>query len=117
MKLNIEPTQISAPGAPPPNVTCQDLYSTSALNITWDAIPQDQENGYLVGYIIKYRLIRQSGKDLPKDDSEVTVIFDRFVFAHEITGLVPYGIYQIDIYGYAKEGDGPMATIFGGKRI
>ncbi|XP_066928617.1 uncharacterized protein [Clytia hemisphaerica] len=101
------------PGAPPPNVTCQDMYSTSAINITWDAIPEDQENGYLVGYTIKYRLIRQSGKDLPKDDSEVTVVFDRFVFAHEITDLVPYGIYQVDIYGYALEGDGPIATIFG----
>lgn len=40
----------SAPGVPPPNLQIYDRYSTDSVNVSWNAIPKEQENGYLVGY-------------------------------------------------------------------
>jgi len=42
----------TAPGVEPPNIQFDDFYSSHSINVTWDAIPQEEENGYMVGYKI-----------------------------------------------------------------
>ena len=106
---------ILAPIIPPPNVTSTDRYSTSKVSLTWDEIPEEFQRGYMVGYKVRYQLVRQSGQDITVGNPPVLVEFDRFVFAHEITGLLPYAEYKIDVFGYAFEGDGPEYTYIAGK--
>ena len=84
-------------------------YSTDRVNVSWGAIPKEQENGYLVGYKITYHLVRQGGKDAPRGVLPRTLTFDRFTFWHEVTELQAYAEYNIKVFGYAKEGDGPEA--------
>jgi len=60
-------------------------------------------------------LVRQSGQDISVGNSPVLLEFDRFVFGHEITGLLAYAIYKIDIFGYSNPGDGPEYTFLAGK--
>lgn len=62
------------------------------------------------GYKISYRLMQQSGRDESVGSPVITLEFDRFVFGHEIINLKPYAQYEIKIYGYANEGDGPAST-------
>jgi len=50
-------------------------------------------------------------------NAPVLLEFDRFVFEHEITGLLPYAEYKVDIFGYAFEGDGPEHTYFAGENL
>ena len=104
-----------APGVPPPNVTLYDRYEVDAIRITWDAIPLEDENGYMKGYKIRYQLVRRGGVDVTVGNPPIIVTFDRFVFAHEIKGLLNYAQYKVEVYGYANEGDGPKHTMIAGK--
>ena len=99
-----------APIIPPPNITVSQRYSTENIRLTWDEIPERYQRGYMKGYKISYRLIRQSGRDAPIGSPVRVLQFDRFVFAHEILDLKPYAEYEIKLYGYADEGDGPAST-------
>jgi len=115
--LHISLLLILAPIIPPPNVTNIDRYSTNKLRLTWDEIPEQYQRGYMVGYKIRYQLVRQSGQDISVGNAPVLLEFDRFVFEHEITGLLPYAEYKVDIFGYAFEGDGPEHTYFAGENL
>ena len=106
---------ILAPGVPPPNVTVSDLNSTAYVKYSWDAIPLEDENGYMEGYKIRYQLVRRGGVDVTVGNDPVTLTFDRFVFAHTIANLDPYSEYKVEVFGYSKEGDGPAHVSYARK--
>lgn len=61
----------------------------------------------MTGYKIRYQLVRRSGMDVDVGNPAIVLVFDRFVFAHTITGLEPYSEYKVEIFGYSSVGDGP----------
>ena len=102
-----------APEIAPPNTTVHDHYSTAEMLITWDAIPKDLENGYLLGYRLFYKRYQEAGLDLI-GEKFVDVILDRFTLSYKMTGLQSYTKYEIHIYGYSAYGDGPNLIVYGG---
>ncbi|XP_068682562.1 uncharacterized protein [Montipora foliosa] len=47
-------TQPGAPGCPPPNIRLETVQSTNLL-VRWDPLPQECDNGELLGYKVYYR--------------------------------------------------------------
>ena len=107
---------ILAPEIAPPNTTVYDHYSTTEMLITWDAIPTDLENGYLLGYRLFYKRYQEAGLELVGEEF-IDVILDRFTFQYKMTGLQSYTKYEIYIYGYSAAGDGPTLIVYGGNVV
>ena len=71
----------------------------------------------MVGYKIRYQLVRRGGIDITLNNPPVVITFDRFVFNHEITGLLSYSDYKVEIFGFAPTGDGPSHTVIASRLI
>ncbi|XP_057314721.1 uncharacterized protein LOC130655923 isoform X2 [Hydractinia symbiolongicarpus] len=103
-------TAFDAPGVAPPKVAWEDRFSSYQIKISWNPIPAEEENGYVVGYKIKYTLIRQADRDVTVGEKPSVKEVDRFTFSTYIDGLSPYSMYKFEIFAFAKEGDGPVFT-------
>ena len=109
--------QIVAPGVPPPGARMNDHIASDSIKLSWSAIPEEEENGNMKGYIVTYQIVRQSGIDTAVGNHIDVVKLDKHTFSFDIKGLVPYTDYRITLYGYANAGDGPKKTFVGGKKL
>ncbi|XP_057313806.1 uncharacterized protein LOC130655123 isoform X2 [Hydractinia symbiolongicarpus] len=109
MELKVR-TAEGAPGVPPPDVSWEDRFSSYRIKITWNPIPAEEENGYVVGYKMEYVLVRQADIDVTVGETLSVKEVDRFTFSAYIDDLSPYSMYKFKIFAFAKEGDGPAFT-------
>ena len=85
------------PGDPPQNVTGYNTSSTS-INVTWNEVPEDKQNGDIIRYTVMYN---KTTNVINK--SEVTEKF------FELKVLDKYTIYDIKVLAATKIGDGPAS--------
>ncbi|XP_071813143.1 protein sidekick-1-like isoform X3 [Apostichopus japonicus] len=88
-------------------------YTTTAVNVTWQAPPADTFNGALLGYQIIFR-------KLP-DGSEVKrLIEDPHAVHKSLENLLIFQDYEITVAAYNKIGTGPLSrpwTVFVGEAV
>ena len=88
------------PDAAPGNFKVSSSSSLS-LDISWDAIPADKQNGKLLGYYIYYKI------DGSATESNKTVGPDKL--SDQLTGL-EFATYVVRMVGYTAVGVGPSTT-------
>lgn len=93
----ILPRLFIGPDAPPQNVTGYNISSTS-INVTWNEVPEDKQNGDIIRYTVMYN---KTTNVINK--SEVTEKF------FELKVLDKYTIYDIKVLAATKIGDGPAS--------
>ena len=80
------------------------LESNSALtlDISWDTIPQDQQQGKLLGYLIHY--------EPERSDFEKNVTVGPNTLSYRIAGL-EFASYSVIVAGYTKVGVGKFTDV------
>eukprot|EP00795_Rhopilema_esculentum_P012024 gene12024-2609_t len=103
-------TPEGAPLISPPNFAIKpNSISTTSLVVTWAGISDDDANGILLGYKIRYTLIKVSGQDSVGERITKVIDLDRFTFLYKITGLQSYTTYEVSVSGYTGGGEGPYS--------
>ena len=99
-----------APTKPPTNFTCHVLSSIKVL-CEWQEIPPDSVNGYLLDYIIKYKIYNQDPNDLLLNQANSWYSFNLSMSSRRtiITNLTKFTRYQFQIHGYTGGGEGKAA--------
>ena len=94
----------------PPNCAIKpNSISTTSLVVTWDGISDDDANGILLGYKIKYTITEVSGQDYVGERITKVIDLDKFTFVYTITGLQSYTTYEVSVSGYTGGGEGPYS--------
>ncbi|XP_038069656.1 protein sidekick-2-like isoform X2 [Patiria miniata] len=99
---------VATPSAAPSNVGASG-GSASSLRVTWDALPEEAQNGGLQGYKITYwetptelRIARAAPikytKTFPSQDTEAS-----------LDGLKCFTEYSLTVIGFNSAGDGPAS--------
>jgi len=101
----------------PPNAKLNDFISTSSIQVTWDGLHEDDVNGILQGFKLKYRVLQTSGKPAKdaKEKLELTVGADKRSFS--LGNLISYSRYEIRLAAFTSVGDGPWVTLVGGTMV
>ncbi|XP_047125702.1 uncharacterized protein LOC101241605 isoform X1 [Hydra vulgaris] len=87
------------PERPPPYAYTFSPSSTE-IYIEWTDIPEEYQNGPILGYKIKYKIYINS--------ESFQMVEAQFGFnAFTIKNLRPFTLYLVEVYGYNVNGDGP----------
>lgn len=88
----------------------EQRISTSIVIANWAKIPDDQVNGRLLGYKLKYTITLIADKATVGAPVTKIIILDKYTFRHKIHGLQSYTTYDVSVAGYTAAGDGPYST-------
>ena len=91
------------------------MYSTTKLNLSWSALPEEFHNGDLVGYRFFYFMASQGGVDVAGNQRKIIIQVDKFTLSYVIEGLESYSQYEVQLYAFSKYGDGPPIVLTGCK--
>ena len=90
------------PDRAPPNMQVWTPHST-ALEVSWDDVPDAHKNGIIRGCKVRYTEITENGssviKDLPAEQRSLRIV-----------GLNKYTLYNITVLAYTSKGDGNLAS-------
>ena len=87
----------------PPTITSAMATSSTSITVQWTA-STDDGGSPLISYVVQYRL---SGEEAAPFN-EVT--FGNDVFTMTITGLTPYGLYEVRVLGENLVGRGDSSA-------
>ena len=90
------------PGAAPSNVTATFTSSTSIL-VQWDEVPEDKQHGRIQYYTVIW-------KRIPGGVPQVTEDVDASMQQFELTNLVKYTEYSIQVLAATRIGKGPHSN-------
>ena len=94
------------PGAAPSNVTAKNTSSTSIL-VKWDEVPKDKRHGIIQSYTVIWK--RVPGVHEPMVEYE-PMVQDTPTLQFELTNLVKYTEYSIQVLAATRIGKGPAST-------
>ena len=89
------------PALPPAEITAHTESSTSIM-LSWNPVPPGHENGVVLGYKILYV---DQDETQPKLNSTVEANVSSF----EVTGLMTFTNYCIQVLAFTRKGDGNMS--------
>ena len=92
----------SVPGAAPSNVRANFTSSTSIL-VEWDEVPKDKRHGIIQYYTVIW-------KRIPGGVPQVTEDVDASMQQFELTNLVKYTEYSIQVLAATRIGKGPHSN-------
>nr|XP_027812023.1 protein sidekick-1 isoform X1 [Marmota flaviventris] len=92
-------TRESVPSAAPENVSAQAVSSTQIL-LTWASVPEQDQNGLILGYKILYR-----AKDLDPEPRSHTVRGNHTRSAL-LAGLRKFVLYELQVLAFTRIGNG-----------
>ena len=90
----------SVPGAAPSNVRAKNTSSTSIL-VQWNEVPEDKRHG-----IIQYTVIWKRVQGEGRQETDVDNSMQQF----ELTNLVKYTEYSIQVLAATRIGKGPASV-------
>ncbi len=93
---------ITEPRMAPTNVAVVRV-NTTALNISWDPIPIETAQGFILQYLVAYQI--QDGTNAR------SVLVDSTVNFVIINNLTPGGLYGATVAGITSVGEGPESSI------
>ena len=88
------------PGAPPEDVEGRHINSTSIL-VTWGEVPLDKQHGKINEYTVIYKESEGGAEREKRLDSPTRRI--------ELTDLIEYTVYDIQVLAATVKGDGPRS--------
>ena len=91
---------LTAPMRPPPAITSYNTSSTS-LEITWQAVPDEFANGNIIGFKLSYRKAEES--------NAITMDLCSEKFQFSLENLTIYTNYCIQLSAFTKSGIGNMS--------
>ncbi|XP_048186046.1 protein sidekick-1 isoform X1 [Perognathus longimembris pacificus] len=98
-------TRESVPSAAPANVSAQAVSSTQIL-LTWSSVPEQDQNGLILGYKILYR-----AKDLDPEPRSHAVRGNHTQSAL-LSGLRKFVLYELQVLAFTRIGNGvPSAPL------
>jgi len=89
------------PDEPPAGITAQASSSTS-LTVSWNSVPLGHENGVVIGYKVIYI-------DAAETQPKLNVSVEFNVSSVDITGLLVYTNYYIQVLAFTSKGDGNVS--------
>ncbi len=92
----------SVPEVAPSNVAARSTQPTE-LYVQWDETPYEYFNGLPLGYVVQYKLYKESVF------STVEVIYGRTSLT--LNGLKPYSLYIVTVEAYTASGSGPPSPV------
>ncbi|XP_028913332.1 protein sidekick-1 isoform X2 [Ornithorhynchus anatinus] len=92
-------TRESVPSAAPENVSVEAVSSTQIL-LTWAAVPEQDQNGLILGYKILYK-----AKDLDSEP-QTYVVRGNHTQSVLLAGLRKYVLYEIQVLAFTRIGNG-----------
>ncbi|XP_048582741.1 uncharacterized protein LOC5513116 isoform X3 [Nematostella vectensis] len=95
-------TAEDVPAAPPSNITANNVSSTE-LEVIWRPVPQEYQNGIVLGYKVMYR--RADGEYPIRN----VTINNGSQLSHVLTGLKKYGPYDIRLLALTVKGEGNVS--------
>ncbi|XP_031563928.1 receptor-type tyrosine-protein phosphatase F-like [Actinia tenebrosa] len=93
------------PSAAPENVTATEIAS-GKFNIFWNEIPQDDANGKIVAYEVKWKPVKLRRKRSPLTSSQAN---NATKSPHVLDNLTYHVTYSVSIRGYTVAGPGPFS--------
>ncbi|XP_051989338.1 receptor-type tyrosine-protein phosphatase S-like [Xyrauchen texanus] len=94
-------TAQAKPTAPPREVRCVSASST-VLSVSWAPPPEEQQNGELLGYELRYEV---SG-----GDSAQTIRLESDAGQTLLTGLRRWSVYRVAVVALTAQGSGPESS-------
>ena len=91
----------SVPGAAPENVRGHNTSSTS-ISVTWGEVPADKQHGKILRYLVIYKESEGDAETMERVDSPSRRI--------ELTKLIKYTVYSIQVLAATLKGDGPRSN-------
>ena len=89
-------------------------YTTlETIPISWEPIRDKVISELLIGYRVSYQLLTIGGE--PVDRPRMSFTTRKETLESVITGLEPFGYYQIDVTGVTRKGDTFPGITFGGR--
>ena len=102
------------PSSSPPNTKVLDLVTTSSLQVSWNALPQQSINGLLIGYRLIYKLLSTSRRRALFAKPE-EIIVSPHKTSIWLKGLRSFSVYEIKVAAFTSVGDGPFSLVVGGQ--
>lgn len=102
------------PSAPPQKLTARSLVTTNSIPVTWQPIPIEHTNGFIIGYTFSYWLISIGREKIDKPMVHVRRLTGQ-TLSLELNNLEMFAKYGIEIFGFTKKGNGPAAFTTAGE--
>ena len=100
---------IIAPASSPQNFAVTNTTSNS-ISLQWNAPPDEEINGIIITYIIRYRIIEQLGVDqVSLDTFNINVTGN--ITNVTLVNLANYTVYEISIGAATAIGEGPTTSL------
>lgn len=85
------------------------------MEISWQSLPEDDVNGVLKGYKIRYKIVKTPGNPRPAENAESKEItVEPRTISVVLKKLTSYSKYEIQISAFTTVGEGPSSIVFGG---
>jgi len=105
----------SAPDMPPQNISVENT-NHFAIAVRWKPIPDQQQNGIILGYRLTFRTMSAIGHLKEPRDSDTdqwqrfTTVVDDDVYSVVLRDATPFTWYCIRMLGFTRKGDGPESS-------
>ena len=100
---------ITAPVSPPENFAVASTTPTS-ISLQWNPPPDEDVNGIIVIYVIRYRIIEQLGVD-PVSMDMLNINVTGNITNITLVNLANYTVYEISIGAATAIGEGPTTSL------
>ena len=100
---------ITAPASPPQNFAVTNTTPNS-ISLQWNPPPDEDVNGIIITYIIRYRIIEQLGVDQVSMDM-LNINVTGNITANTLVNLANYTVYDISIGAATAIGEGPTTSL------
>ena len=90
------------PGAAPSNVRTHFTSSTAIL-VEWDEVPEDKQHGRIQYYTVIWKRVQGGG---PQETRHVVAPVQQY----ELTNLIKYTEYSIQVLAATRKGKGPESN-------
>ncbi|XP_072309597.1 oncostatin-M-specific receptor subunit beta [Eucyclogobius newberryi] len=97
----MEGSPISAPA----NMSYYNVTSSS-LGLQWSPIPEEDLQGFLLGYYVYYKEYKQDART-----AEKVVTVDADLTSCVVKALKPDTVYQVEVSGFTRAGTGVRSTV------
>ena len=88
--------------------------NSTSLNVTWRKLSKAESNGPIFGYLVCYRVLKQSAGGICSNMRYVSGVSNTRVI---ITGLTKAATYDVAIRPYSTVGYGPVGNIVTAKTL
>ena len=105
----------SVPELPPQNISAENT-DHFAITVRWKPIPDQKQNGIILGYRLTFRTMSAIGNLKEPRDTDTdqwqrfATVVDENVYFVVLRDVIPFTWYCIRVLGFTRKGDGPESS-------